>query len=1178
MGCAGTGRQSRGRRVRACLESRVSSQLFLGWNSISLCVAHLDGGVLRVRVGEGLCSSPLGVHNTPLEVTLSLGTLGWQDPALVDVSVVFTQASPDLATRIPWSGTNARAVRHRFRLHLDDRSPTPTLRPVHLASGTCHEPLADRTRIPAGMSSEQALRCLLDGRPSLVAAVVDFGEDVVGLSPSGVEVTGGSVVAILPAAPPAEAADASTVARVAQAAGPNVRAVGFRATNEASPRGAATPGSAAANRHGPNREVAGKAFIGLSASERTGAERTTTAITSGAGRAATKGPGAESRAVSTNAGSKSTEVLAGSAGAAFTGTESTPALPDSLPTDSRYFVVVAVDSNTTTAQVRLAAGSCTDTAYNVNEGGNVTLARRPSEAPDATTAMGHAVSGLAVASIAGATAGATMGAITAGSTPNTAAASSSIPGMGGLLISLLSQLQLSSMLADVERGNSDVTRLPSRFVSVVKGFRWTNFRLGHPWSDCESSQERLSQAQVFNSPPRLTKGTSSMDGFNGSDEGSDGGGAGGGEGGEGQDGGGNILLLFKKQNGVLGRAPAQVTRPQQDSLVDILLREGDKCRFEMLSEVLLWAAVLLVATLLLHGAACWAWRVKKGPGVPYPTLLQPPRLEIVVVLLSIPPLSQASGLVMSEGTVLGLILGSIIMIFYLPLFTMAFTWLWVLRRVVGGWPLGGASDTHHTPRVSFTLSFLHEGDATHGRSWWRRGWANATRWMAGRDVKGQWHDVPHNNDDDASQLKNVPAARKLGIDAASKPTNNQPEAATEDRADNHSEGHAACRLAGDSHHPSEEQARVSATMADSPGVPVTVDIDMVKVDVGVNQPDVACTAINVMPAKAGPALTTSTPADEEGQLSVENGQEASPRDRNESPLAEADEKPERANRPAKRGSFLRTHTLWAPDGYFNQWVAAFGILYEDFMGPTRADKAGRWAHIAQRMRCGFILLQICKRMLTGYLLGIVASPESTADTAKVQVALVLAVLAVALFFLVTVRPFHDRWYQLAHSIAAACEVVLFAITLSVVGEETAYLDEEAGSAMLFFLFTGVLASILLQLYMVANLFRAEIGSRIQARRIKAKKGGHGLEAAVATDDQELAAFAKVLTSPGAHPTGIGAMLATTGGEPEKLAQGSTGEAGQGNVEESALQGDAQAPHSEAETAPSSKTVVLIDPF
>eukprot|EP00899_Mesostigma_viride_P026364 jgi/Mesvir1/6912/Mv26572-RA.1 len=858
-------------------------------------------GVLRVRVAGGLCSSPLGVQNTPLEATLSLGTLGFQDLALVGISIDFSEASPDHVAAIPWSATDAHPVRTHFLLNLDNAAPMPMLRPVGLATSACDEPLADPAVIPAGTSAEQALRCLLDGRPSLVAVALDFGEDVLGLRPASIQVTGGSVVAVLPAAPPAEVADASAAAR-----------------SQKSGRG---------------------------------------------GQAATDAVRSLSRAV-------------------VRGQEGTPALPETLPPDRRYFVVVAVDGNNTAALVRVPAGACTDTAYNVNEASeNVTVTRRPTEAPDATTAVGHAVSGLTVVSIAGVATGVTVGAVAAGIAPTTAAmsASASFPGVGGLLLGLLSQLQLPSMMADIERGNRDTTRLPSRFVSIVKGFRWTNLRLGRPWSDCETSAELASQGDLFNALPRLSDGDAGTNG--GGDEG----GADGGEEGPLV----NFLLLIKENNGLLASAPAHVTRPQQDSLVTLLLREGDKCRYEMLSEVLLWAAVLLVASMLLHGAACLAWRAKKGPGVLYPNLLQPPRIEIIVVIVSMPALAQASGLVMSEGTVLGLILGSIIMTVYLLIFTMLFTWIWVLRCIVGR-ALG--SNNFRPPRVEFSISAPDEA-AMAKWSRWKHAWASITRWVAGRKLEGQWTDVP----------------------------------------------------------PTKPLQAKSVNKADPSGL-VPVSIDMVNVDVVTD------------------SNASAAGGDTNGLGQLAGG-------------AALAEYPQGGDKPAKRVSFLRSHPLWAPDGYFNQWVAAFGILYEDFKGRrTDGTSEGFVSRLVERMRCGFILFQICKRMFAGYLLGIVSSAESTADTARVQVALVLGVLGVHLVFLVALRPFHNRWYQLAYTIAGVCEVVLFAITLTVVGEEGAHLDDAAGSAMLFFLFTGVLASILLQLYMIASLFHVEFGNLKRARR------------------------------------------------------------------------------------------------
>eukprot|EP00899_Mesostigma_viride_P017719 jgi/Mesvir1/25949/Mv20942-RA.1 len=130
-------------------------------------------------------------------------------------------------------------------------------------------------------------------------------------------------------------------------------------------------------------------------------------------------------------------------------------------------------------------------------------------------------------------------------------------------------------------------------------------------------------------------------------------------------------------------APVVITRPDESSpSASQLVLLSTACSWDIALEILFWAALLSIALLVIHKLVIVVWRAV-FPDAALPDLLQFPRLELYLLIIVAPPVSQAGAFLIAVGTPISIIIG-VLMLLAVPCALVGLGLYILLRRVLTG--------------------------------------------------------------------------------------------------------------------------------------------------------------------------------------------------------------------------------------------------------------------------------------------------------------------------------------------------------------------------------------------------------------------------------------------------------------------------------------------------------------
>eukprot|EP00899_Mesostigma_viride_P024809 jgi/Mesvir1/5512/Mv15553-RA.1 len=267
------------------------------------------------------------------------------------------------------------------------------------------------------------------------------------------------------------------------------------------------------------------------------------------------------------------------------------------------------------------------------------------------------------------------------------------------LLGGIGHLQTIAMIANLRM------ELPDFFEQTTARWRWLNLEFLKPWDGSVCSPKSVEKAMASVTTNRTAT--------------SDIGGGGPQEGGQGQ---GAWAWL---QNGT-STAPVVITRPDErsPSTSQVVLMSA-ACSWDIALQILFWAVILIVALLLIHALVIYGWRYK-FPHAASPELLRFPRIELYLLVIISPPLSQAGSFLLSMRTPLAVSIGVLMLLagpcalLYLAIFILS-------RHVLPG---------HAT-------EFQREEVPRPARPAWMRPLEHIWYALFGTPIKAQWQDREH---------------------------------------------------------------------------------------------------------------------------------------------------------------------------------------------------------------------------------------------------------------------------------------------------------------------------------------------------------------------------------------------------------------------------------------------------
>eukprot|EP00899_Mesostigma_viride_P012073 jgi/Mesvir1/20867/Mv07950-RA.2 len=677
--------------------------------------------------------------------------------------------------------------------------------------------------------------------------------------------------------------------------------------------------------------------------------------------------------------------------------------------------------------MQVPAGACTGVTGLASLESNL-LEIQNVESTASSEALASVVTAVVVVTVASAGVSSVAGAVTSSASSGAGAATAGAAAAGGMhLLGMLSHLQMPAMAGEM------AVDVPMEYREMSGGLRWVNFHLGKPWTSSTSSSTG-GQGNVTNAS-NSTSVRRRM-----------------------QEGSGNVIEDYKigvvVQTGAkfLPGLASQVGKEDQGgnilaSLSSISRRDA----WDEFAEVIFWLSVIFTGASLLHLVVLLLLR-HKYPGREPPNLFVFPRFQIWMLLLGIQGVVQGCAFIIAGKSPAGVTVGVIVLLLY-PVALFCFsTFVIFQRRIV-------MEKAAHFAKVAYPRLPPLRMEELKGKGGSQKSLSSAPGGgdvQAGKSVmslpsKGQeasstGKGATTKGSADKAKLDPQQVAQQLKLQRKVQQRLSQPAPENRKSMEAAKKGVGSGTLSNSS--PSHSHASIVSTQSGMRSLRLTLP--------ATPPPELHMSPLPMRTEAHSKGLSRSL--SDHGKHGNANGKpfifnkggacDDRPRGTRGSPraavscfpgivarseVAEGGASGVRDRRWYDRyllGPLVgsKAEGIWVDTDDSTRVVGRYGVLFEEFLGPGeeglhRAGRSLEWTHY---LRVGYLVVDLGRRIICGFMLGIYGS----ATNGWGQVIFFLSFLSLQVAYLFLIKPFQDRLIQGLETISCMCELGLFAAAVT----------------------------------------------------------------------------------------------------------------------------------------------------